>query len=934
MNNSLWPYPGSRWWKIDFHSHTPASADVPQDYTWEEWLLTYMKAEIDCVVVTDHNTGAGINKLKESYAKMKTDVDAGNPLEGFRELTLFPGVEISVQGGIHVLAIFDTSASAEDIFGLLGSVKYRGTPGNSDGVTESSITTVLEDILESGAIPILAHADANEKGLLATKSGTGKTAHDANTIRQALAVKDLLAVEWIDPNKDYPICVKEQAEKLTRVLGSDFHPGGKKPGDRFTWVKMANPTLEGLRLSLLDGNGVSIRRSDEEQFDPFKTPTQFITTIEIKQAKLMGNPPVRITFSPLFNAIVGGRGTGKSTIVHALRLAYQRDEEMNSLGTNAEPVRRFNSFRKVPKVRNEDGALRRETQICVELMREGQLVRLCWQNPESPQIIVEEKDANETWYTSESQAVNPERFPIRLFSQGQIAAMAGESREALLSVIDEASHVGKLKREFEEEKRGFLTQRTRLRELEGKLADRDEVERKLREVGRKLDAFAQAQHTDVLKAHERAEKQSQEVEHLLEQMHGLPERIETVTHDLTLENWSSGVFDDTNDADVLEWREKANDAVRQARQTLDQAIHALAERVRLLEQDPQLADWRKRTKKTRDDFDALQQALAKQGVNDPQVFEQLVQERRSLEEQLKRLDQIKAERDTLEKAIATQWQKVMKAREAISSARAEFVNKTLDNNPFVHIEVVPFGFDARVIERNLRELLEATDDRFSDEILMLDAAGNPTGGLAFEIADSSDRREALDTAKQKMQAIADEFGGRFKNYLKKKLEKPEFADHIQCWFPEDDLKIRYNRGTDRPKWVPLTQGSQGQRTAALLAFLLAFGEEPLILDQPEDDLDNRLIYDLIVRQIRENKLRRQLVIVTHNPNVVVNGDAELVNVLDMKAGQCRLYKSGALQEKHVREEVCRVMEGGYEAFERRWKRIGSNFQSKRSNFQE
>ncbi len=144
---------------------------------------------------------------------------------------------------------------------------------------------------------------------------------------------------------------------------------------------------------------------------------------------------------------------------------------------------------------------------------------------------------------------------------------------------------------------------------------------------------------------------------------------------------------------------------------------------------------------------------------------------------------------------------------------------------------------------------------------------------------------------------------------------------IDCWFPDDDLHIRYSRDGDGDNWAAITQGSQGQRSAALLAFLLAFGNEPLVLDQPEDDLDNHLIYDLIVRQIRENKLRRQLIIVTHNPNIVVNGDAEMVHALDFRHGQCRVMEYGALQMKSVRDEVCRVMEGGREAFSRRWARL-------------
>ena len=149
-------------------------------------------------------------------------------------------------------------------------------------------------------------------------------------------------------------------------------------------------------------------------------------------------------------------------------------------------------------------------------------------------------------------------------------------------------------------------------------------------------------------------------------------------------------------------------------------------------------------------------------------------------------------------------------------------------------------------------------------------------------------------------------------------KKPEFIDYIECWFPEDGLRIEYSRGGDGTGWSSITQGSQGQRSTALLDFLLVFGNKPLILDQPEDDLDNNLIYDLIVRQIRENKLHRQPIIVTHNPNVVVNGDSEMVPALGFRKGQCQIFESGSLQDKAVRKEVCPVMANGREALSRRW----------------
>ena len=104
-----WPWLGSRWWKFDFHAHPPASAG-----TWwakndglseAAWLLRYMAAGIDRVAMIDHNSGAWDDRLEGTYGKLKRQVEAGAAPEGFRELTLFPGVEISVQGGFHLLVM-------------------------------------------------------------------------------------------------------------------------------------------------------------------------------------------------------------------------------------------------------------------------------------------------------------------------------------------------------------------------------------------------------------------------------------------------------------------------------------------------------------------------------------------------------------------------------------------------------------------------------------------------------------------------------------------------------------------------------------------------------------------------------------------------------------------------------------------------------------
>lgn len=931
--NHDWPYPGSRWWKFDFHSHTPASHDT---HSWrravgrmdavtpEKWLLKYMEAGIDCVAVTDHNSGAWIDKLKTAYDQLKEQTEDQNLTNGFRDLTLFPGVEISVNGGIHILAIFETSADTHTITKVLGAVGYDGDDGDSNGVTQKSAANVVKAVLEFGGIPIPAHAD-QKKGLLQVKPSTHESIIDANTVRQTMDVEGLLAVEWIDNSLHPPECIKSKFKSFAKVLGSDCHNfrDNSAPGSRFTWVKMAHPSLEGLRLALLDGDGVSLRRSDEvETFEPFQKPKNFIVKVEIDTARFMGNGNVeQLCFSPYYNALIGGRGTGKSTIVHAMRLAFRRREELQELGEQADPYRHFFSFIEPVKGRHSDGALKENTEIRIELMRDEVMHRLRWREDGSG-ATVEEQGVGGEWHDSESQVISTERFPIRLLSQGQIAALTGESRQALLSIIDEGAGVGELKSKFEEAKRTYFALCARLRELEGRLESKPEVKRKLAEINQKLKILEQSDHAEVLKKHQQAQRQHREVSTTIEQLAASPKNIDSIIDDLLLDDWPDGTFDPAEDKDVIVWRGSAGRVMKETQEALSKAVQAHSEKVEALKVDPRLMSWRERVNVAQSNYRVLQESLTRQGIKDPGEFGRLLQMRQQLEDQVKQLDQNRKDRDNCKNNIQIQFARISKARRDITVKRDEFLRSTLETNNFVRMKVVGFGYDARNIERSLRELLDVLDERFENDILKI-VNGNPESGLAFDLASSNNKEVAIENAKQRMIKWDKNLGGHFRNHLQKKIESmPEFADHIYCWFPDDDLKIEYSRTGDGYDWSAISQASQGQRSAALLAFLLAFGDEPLILDQPEDDLDNHLIYDLIVRQIRENKQRRQLVVVTHNPNVVVNGDAEMVHAFAFGGGQCRVIERGALQEKSVRKEVCDVMEGGYDALARRWARLG------------
>lgn len=944
-----WPYPGARWWKFDFHTHTPASKDTgawqaaigtPVELTPQKWLLKYMAAGIDCVAVTDHNTGEWIDSLKAAYAQMKREADAGTPPDGFRELHLFPGVEISVQGGFHLLAIFDPSATSQTISDLLARVDYQGTRGDSDGVTRIGAAQVVERILAAGGLAIPAHVEG-DKGLLQVEPGTRKCVMDANTVKAVLQEPGILALEWTASSSPVPMILDELKLRFASVAGSDCHSfqGTAVPGSRYTWIKMARPSLEGLRLALLDGQEVSVKRSDESNgFAPFNTPEHFIESIEIRDARYMGRgrTSASLPLNPYFNALIGGRGTGKSTVVHALRLAYRREKE---LSLSSEAGQTFKRFNQVARSRNDEGGLRAETSLCVQVQRDGMPYRLIWRQDGQGHAVEEWDAATGSFKPSASQAVTEQRFPVRLFSQGQIAALAGDSQQALLKVIDDAAGTQSQQAAFEEAKRAFLAARAQMRELDGKLQGREALTLALQDIQRKLARFEGADHAALLKNYQRTNRQSRELERQFDASAELATRLKALADDLLAEDLPEGLFDTAEDGPALSIVQALHAAIAKAQQDVERAANVLKERGQALRGELEASPWFARIDAAKTAYEQLKADLQQQGVSDPSEYGRLVQEKQRLEIELKKLEALQKQHTELREKAQSLLEQVQSARRAISAQRRAFLQATLQGNPFVRIELIPYGRDAQGIERSLREVLGAVDDRFKADIYQEPQEDGLARGVVADLLLLSDLSKSGQQSPQDTEAFSNsiemlkkrlletalgktEFGARFNSFLKAEADKrPEFVDHILCWFPEDGLQVEYSRKGDGRDFQSIGQASAGQRAAAMLAFLLAHGNEPLVLDQPEDDLDNHLIYGLVVQQIRSNKLRRQLIIVTHNPNIVVNGDAELIHVLDFKH-QCHVKQTGSLQDQAMRREVCQVMEGGEEAFERRYQRLG------------
>ena len=112
--------------------------------------------------------------------------------------------------------------------------------------------------------------------------------------------------------------------------------------------------------------------------------------------------------------------------------------------------------------------------------------------------------------------------------------------------------------------------------------------------------------------------------------------------------------------------------------------------------------------------------------------------------------------------------------------------------------------------------------------------------------------------------------------------------------------------------------STGQKCTTILPILLMESVNPLLIDQPEDNLDNRFVFETIVRSIQRVKKVRQLIFVTHNPNIPVLGDADMVIVMESDGEHGRSTMSGTVD--HCEKPIVNLLEGGADAFRQRGNR--------------
>jgi DNA repair ATPase RecN len=919
----LWDWPGSRWWRCDLHLHSPASHDFTdrESVSAEQWVAAARAAELDAVAVTDHNTGAMIGAI-QAVAQQP-----GRPL------VVLPGTELTVDPGVHLLILFDHTKNADAVTAFLGAA---GIPdeglGQNHARAPHSVTYVMQIARQRGAICIGAHVN-DAKGIL-------KVFQPGQSLQQIVTSELILAAEVNTANDPellaYLNGTKTGYERplgpLPRVTFSDAH-SLNTVGKRTTWIKMTRPDLEGLRLALQDGP-LSVRIANAGVGDPNQHATLAIEAIEIAESKYVGrSQPFTVRFNPWLNAVIGGRGTGKSSIVEFLRIALRRDQELRG-----RVKMDFDDMKKIPRSRTDQGLLTEQTRVAVIYRKDGVRFRIQWDQQATLSPIVElQPDGTSTL----AEGDVAQRFPVRIYSQKQIFELARDP-EALLDVVDDTPEVDAhaWHERWGQEEARFLALRAQSREVAAGLAETPRLRGQLEDVTRKLAVFEAAGHAETLRDYQTRNRQERAVETWGESFSTAGDRLRTLADEITPETDPAFLAADDEATRSLP---RAVDAASSGLQTIREALLRLA-----ADADSVVANWQRAVEASAwrasvsaaiASYDNLIAKLREEGAGAPDEYGWLVQSRQTLETQLKRLEARRSTLTGLEAQAEASLAKLKALRGELTARRAAFLSEILHDNTHVRIEVVPYA-GTSVVEPELRAILAIDDLRFQKDIGTVEDSAGLLGDLyqdylaAVETPDPAARSVAVAAFEAKLASLKERLATlargaspapsvrdqRFAAYVASLV--PEKLDRLAVWFPRDSLRISYSPRNDGQGFRPITEGSPGQKTAALLAFLLSYGTEPMVLDQPEDDLDNYLIYDLIVNQLRTIKQRRQVIVVTHNPNIVVNGDAELVIALDVRSGQTRAICTGGLQEQAVRDEICRVMEGGREAFELRYRRIG------------
>ncbi|WP_018416827.1 TrlF family AAA-like ATPase [Teredinibacter turnerae] len=861
---------GAQWIRADFHMHTLADREFKytgdSSYYHSNYLDALEKAGIRLGVITNHNKF----DFSEFKALRRTAQKKG--------ISLLPGVELSVNdgaNGIHTLVVFsdDWLVDGHDHINPFLGVAFEGKiPAHYEQENGRSSLSLLETLkkLESyhrDFFLIFAHVEA-PSGLWAELDGGRLSELGQNELfrRRTLGFQKVRTYNKLR-EKGKPCRAKAQQH-----LG-DWYPAELEGSDAKCIEDIGQGKVCYLKLGELSFEAVKFALSSPNTRVAFELPkhqASFIRSIHFDGGILDGQT---LHFSSELNTLIGIRGSGKSSILEAIRYVldisrgekaqdtkYKDDLIRHTLGSGGKvtltacdvygqefTISRI--FRELPNV-YLDGKLQPGVSIRETVLRRP--------------IYFGQKDLSSTGEGFETDLVEKLVGEMLRAQRDEIESQRQHVRDAARRWL-KLSDTVELKRDYEAQ---LKDANFRLKKFE-EYGVADKLQKRL---GFQQDASALA------RIKERADSFVIALGQLVAE------------HEDELRNATSHVSKQNPEFFAAYYAEFSN-------------LVAKIEQLKTIEQDARAITVRLNAKQG--EFEGARTNLQ----------EEFAQLERQLAQELKQSGMNVIQPDD----FLTQQQRKTKAEQMLDAlAKQESQQSSIRDSLFTEID--------KLNELWLREFntIKVELDRVNSghTALQIDAdfKGDKEAAIGFmqQLFKGSNIRET--TLRAVMEDYTD-FGGLLRalpQAMAKAGSTPEVFEktfmqsltELVTWQVPNRFVIRY-RGKE------LKHHSLGQRASALLLYVLSQRQnDVIIIDQPEDDLDNKTIYDDVIKLLREMKPHAQFIFATHNANFPVLGDAEQVHACEYQDEKVTV-QSGSIDARPVQDAIINIMEGGQEAFSRR-----------------
>ncbi|MBI4936591.1 MAG: hypothetical protein HY828_22160 [Actinobacteria bacterium] len=863
-------YPGARWVKaalqinpFSYIGRSAPSKTFADAAAYDKAILDECVAQgVELIAVTDHWCVDSALSLVEAATA--------------RGVVALPGFEANSAEGVHLLVLFEAGTSFADVNAAIGVC--GGSPGCANGTTGQPYKDILRAMDERGALVIPAHVNVANGGMLTSRTGPPLQNMVTNPALHAIAVSPAQP----DAPDQEAVCKGrrpyERTHPLAVIHADDVcNPSALRQPGASSWFKVSSLRLDSIKLAVrTPSTRVAVA-------DPAATPRALIRRISWTGGFLDG---VVIPVSPDLTALIGGRGTGKSTVIESLRYAL----DIEPMGTDA---RRDHNLMVT-------GVLRSGTTVRVEVETTA---------PAPQYYVIERSVPNPPLVRDSSGAPTKLRSEdvlglVEIFGQHELAELAHDKASVASMLRRFAGTAGPSPDEVRV--RGALAENRR--KLAGAEKSRDELEAELADIPRLQQDVDRYKATN-LPTRLAELKQLQTDESLF---------IEGSSRVYAAEILVSPVFDDVAVSalvaalpDVSASSEqvtlgRVSSAMVKLHQQLADAAASVASAFgdATKEIAAAQAHWRTATDPQREGHNEVLRQLVAEGHNPDQYL--------TTTKALETLRAKEQQRSTIATAIAslqTERAGLLGELDATERERAEHLNEA--------VRRANASTSGAVIVRPVA----APDRSGIKKVVERHVRGTRTLiTAAIDVDDFSPRAFAA-AARNGVPELEARFGVRGAQAagvvaageaLFRELEELSVGQAV-------DVRLDISAGSGARDYRSLDDLSKGQRATALLLLLLGASSAPLIIDQPEDDLDNRFVYEGVVRRLRELKGTRQIIASTHNANVPVLGDAELIVALegDGQHGRPVVDGIGSLDDAPVRALAENLLEGGPAAFNAR-----------------